>query len=161
MRLVYWILFSCGALVCNNKTNKNCVCKNLVGPDSQGKSQNWGFIDEVHGLGWDDDVQIHSLTVCLSGASCCFLCSKLWTLFRGAMLNLTDCCLRSHVGLALLIYLVFCFSAISGVLVHCIGLLVKFFLFGYLSHETASWSMHLLCLVLLWGRFLRCVAFRA
>ena len=35
--------------------------KNLVWPDGQGKSQSWGFIDELHGLCQHDTVQVGNL----------------------------------------------------------------------------------------------------
>ena len=58
--------------------------------------------------------------------------------FRGAMLNHLDCHLWSHVGSALLIYLVLSFSAISGVLAHCLGLMGKLVLHDCLSCELLS-----------------------
>ena len=63
------------------------IVSNCIGSPGQGKSQSQGFIDELHGLCWHDAVQIEnlaywypfpSLVMCLVGASCCFLCSKLW-----------------------------------------------------------------------------------
>ena len=62
--------------------------KNLVRPGSQGKSQIWGFIDELHGLCWHDAVQVGDLS-CWYPFSIpdCVLC---WSFLLLSVLQIVD-----------------------------------------------------------------------